>query len=79
MDATRVFRYRVYCPYCEDNQMYDTSIQLDLEHAYYYYIESGQSLFAVVDALSLEYGCDIDMEELTPNEEIDLYKAIKGR
>ena len=79
MDATRIFRYRVYCPYCDDNHCYDSSIQLDLEQAYYYYIECGQSLFAVVDALSLEYGCDIDMEDLTINEETDLYRALKGR
>lgn len=79
MDATRIFRFRVYCPYCEDNDCYDSSIQLDLEQAYYYYIENGQSLFAVVDALSLEYGCDIDMEDLTANEEADLYRTLKGR
>lgn len=79
MDATRIFRYRVYCPYCDGNKAYDTTIQLDLENAWDYYIECGQSLFAVVDALSLEYGCDIDMEDLTATEEVDLYAALKGR
>lgn len=79
MDATRIFRYRVYFPYCDNNHFYDTSIQLDLEEAYLYYIDHGQPLFAVVDALSLEYGCDIDMEDLTPIEETDLYRTLKGR
>ena len=79
MDATRMFRFRVYCPYCDGNHLYDTSVQLDLESAYLYYIDNGQPLFAVLDALSLEYGCDIDMEDLTPTEETDLYRILKGR
>ena len=79
MDATRQFRFSVYCPMDFDGNI-ESDIQLSLEDAWAYYIETGCTLFMACDALSMENNsCVLDMEDLTPGEEQDIYRALKGR
>ena len=79
MDATRLFRFTVYCPMTSDGYT-DEDTQLSLEDAYYHFLETGCSLFMACDALSLENKCcSLDFNDLTQNEEEDLYMALTGR
>ena len=76
MDATRIFRYQVYSPLF--GIFYDSNVQLSLEEAWEHYNETGEPEFAVLDALSLEYGGTLNFDELTVNEYSDVYNTIKG-
>lgn len=77
MDATRQFRFTVYCP-MDNNGYYDENCQLSLEDAWLYYIENGSPLFMACDALSLENNsCVLDMEDLTDIEYYDIMCALK--
>ena len=78
MDATRQFRFSVYCPIDSDGNI-EVDIQLSLEDAWAYYIETGCTLFMACDASMENNSCVLDMEDLTPTEEADIYKALKGR
>ena len=79
MDATRLFRFTVYCPMTWDGYI-DEDTQLSLEDAYYHFLETGCSLFMACDALSLEHkSCVLDFTDLTHNETVDLHIALNGR
>lgn len=76
MDATRQFKYTVYCPMDNDGFIND-EVQLSLDGAWAYYLGGGGSLFMACDALSLEHNsCVLDMEDLTVNEYEDLLKSL---
>lgn len=78
MDATRLFRFTVYCPITSDGYI-DEDIQLSLDEAYFYYLDTGVQ-FMPCDALSLEHKCCVlDFTDLTHNETVDLHIALNGR
>ena len=79
MDATRQFRFTVYCPMDCDGY-YDNKIQLTLAEAWEHYEETGCALYMACDALSMENNsCVLDFTDLTDNELQDVYRAVKGR
>lgn len=79
MDATRQFRYSVYCP-MDDNGNYNDEIALALAEVWEHYDETGCTLYLVCDALSMEHNsCVLNLLDLTNIELQDLYRAVKGR
>lgn len=78
MDATRQFRWTVYCRIDKDGYIIDAH-PMSLREAWYWYINGGESKFMACDALSMEHNsCILDFEDMTNNEESDLYTALYG-